>query len=176
MAKDLSGGLLQSLIQWLLTIGRAFSAKKDPARSRANRGVLWLNHSTHPEPESTPTIMSINWDTVRYFERDEFGHVDGVEPCPLLVAQLDNARDLAGVPFVITSGIRSPERNAEVGGSPASAHLTGHAVDVWAKDSGTRFAIVQAALQAGFTRIGCGRNFVHLDTDTSKPSPSLWTY
>ena len=126
--------------------------------------ILWSN------------TMGIDWDNVRYFDRSEFGTHGDIEPCPVLVAKLDKAREAAGVPFVITSGIRSPERNAEVKGSVNSAHLTGHAVDVWAKDSHTRFLIVTAAINAGIQRIGCGRNFVHLDTDPSKPSPRLWTY
>lgn len=126
--------------------------------------ILWSNN------------MGIDWDNVRYFKRNEFGSHGNIEPCPVLVAKLDKAREAAGVPFVITSGIRSPERNAEVKGSPDSAHLTGHAVDIYAKDSHTRFLIVTEAINAGFRRIGCGRNFVHLDTDPSKPSPRLWTY
>jgi len=117
-----------------------------------------------------------DWHAVKYFTRDEFGYAEGVEPCPYLVQLLDFARAKAGLPFRITSGIRTPERNAEVGGSAASAHLTGHAVDVYAENSAARFAIIQAALDVGFTRIGAGRTFVHLDTDTSKPSPAFWVY
>ena len=69
----------------------------------------------------------MNWEYIEHFTRDEFGHADGVEPDWDLVMRLDQARAIAEIPFVITSGIRSDEHNAMVGGSPSSSHLTGNA-------------------------------------------------
>lgn len=43
---------------------------------------------------------------------------------------LDPLRADYGAPIAVTSGIRSADRNEEVGGSPSSAHLEGEAVDV----------------------------------------------
>ena len=118
----------------------------------------------------------IDWHRVRYFRRAEFGRHGDVEPDPLLVEMLDEARQYAGIPFVITSGIRSPERNAEVGGAEESAHLTGHAVDIRCPTSRHRHKILEAALLVGFRRIGIGKGFIHLDTDPEKPQDVVWLY
>ena len=113
---------------------------------------------------------------MRYFTRDEFRYADGVEPCPMLIRMLDDARERAGIPFVINSGIRTPERNAEVGGVPDSAHVRGYAVDISAPTSRARFLITRAVLDAGFKRVGIGRTFVHVDTDPEKADELIWLY
>jgi zinc D-Ala-D-Ala carboxypeptidase len=117
-----------------------------------------------------------DWSAVKNFSRPEFGKSDGVEPDADLVRMLDQARDVAGVPFVINSGIRSVERNAQVGGAPESAHLSGHAVDIHCPTSRQRFLIVQALIEVGFRRIGIGNTFVHADTDPDKAQDVIWTY
>jgi zinc D-Ala-D-Ala carboxypeptidase len=116
------------------------------------------------------------WDYIRHFKRDEFGYAQGVEPSKDLVFRLEQARDIAGIPFVITSGIRSEERNAMVGGSLTSSHLTGNAVDLHCESSRHRMIMLDALTQAGFNRIGIGRDFIHVDNDGSKPSNVCWLY
>ncbi|KNZ42078.1 D-Ala-D-Ala carboxypeptidase family metallohydrolase [Acetobacterium bakii] len=51
---------------------------------------------------------------------------------PVLMASLEALRQTLDVPIIVTSGIRCPSRNAEVGGIPNSKHLIGHAVDCYA--------------------------------------------
>lgn len=94
---------------------------------------------------------------------------------PFLV-RLDQAREAAGVPFPIISSIRCEARNTAVGGVSHSSHITGHAVDIAASESGPRFAIVRGLLAAGFTRIGIGKYFIHVDCDPNKVSRVIWTY
>ena len=118
----------------------------------------------------------MDWSKVRHFSRDEFGYAGNVEPDETLVQLLDEARSMAGVPFVLTSGIRGEDRNREVGGVEKSAHTTGHAADISAESSRERFLIVDALLQCGGSRIGIGSDFVHVDTDESKPQEVIWLY
>lgn len=44
-------------------------------------------------------------------------------------AFMEEVRRICRSPIVISSGYRSPELNARIGGSPRSQHMTGHAVD-----------------------------------------------
>jgi len=110
----------------------------------------------------------IDWHDIRYFERHEFGYHDDVEPDPMLVMKLDEARLFAARPFVITSGIRSPEHNAKVGGAPNSAHLTGHAVDIRCVDNRTRWHMIDALMTVGFRRVFVYPRHIHVDTDSTK--------
>ena len=41
--------------------------------------------------------------------------------------KLDYARNIAGIPFIITSGYRCPAHNQAVGGVSSSSHIHGHA-------------------------------------------------
>lgn len=93
-----------------------------------------------------------------------------------LVDMLDQAREIAGVPFVITSGYRCRKHNEEIGGKPNSAHLKGQAADIAVRDSQNRYAILRALLEVGFMRIGIAKDFIHADIDWSKPHPVIWVY
>jgi len=115
---------------------------------------------------------------LKHFKIDEFkcpccgeNHINNI-----LLISLDKARDIAGIPFIITSGYRCPKHNKEVGGKPNSAHLKGLAVDIKATSSKQRFLITQALIKAGFTRIGIAHNFIHADIDSSKPQKVIWLY
>lgn len=105
----------------------------------------------------------------KYFKDSEIKDLD-----PFLVKLLDQARGWAGIPFYITSGYRTPEKNAEVGGIENSAHCHGLAADIRALDDIERLAIVNGALHAGFTRIGIGKFHVHLDIDNTKTQEVLF--
>ena len=85
-----------------------------------------------------------------------------------LMQMLDDAREIAEVPFIITSGLRTPEHNAEIGGVRDSAHLKGLAVDIACNDRHTRFKIIKGLIIAGFTRILWGKGHVHADIDPTK--------
>ena len=89
--------------------------------------------------------------------------------------KLDEARELAGVPFKITSGYRSPQHNLDVGGRVGSSHIKGIAVDIACVNSHERQKILTALIQVGFKRIGIGKSFLHTDLDPDKPN-AIWLY
>ena len=111
----------------------------------------------------------------KYFSEKE---VQGLES--EFVAKLEKARHEAGIPFIITSGKRSPSDNATSGGVQDSAHLRGRAVDLRSPDSETHFKIVRGAVLAGIVRIGVYRGadgsptHVHLDDDDTLPQNVMW--
>lgn len=93
------------------------------------------------------------------------------------IRRLQYARDVAGVPFVINSGYRCPEYNVKLKNSvPDSAHTTGQAADIKVSDSQSRFILLSVFLETGFTRIGVGKTFIHVDTDPDKPQNVVWMY
>tara|TARA_R110002074_G_scaffold84213_2_gene186921 strand:- start:160 stop:516 length:357 start_codon:yes stop_codon:yes gene_type:complete len=95
---------------------------------------------------------------------------------PKLLKMLDDAREFADIPFTITSSWRSKAHNMEVGGEPNSAHLRGSAVDISCFSSYQRMLIVEALFDAGFTRIGIAKTFIHADCDIELPQEVLWMY
>ena len=68
----------------------------------------------------------------------EFACKDGSDPVFVdssLAALLQKIRDHFGRPVVITSGYRTAEHNAAVGGSKSSQHLLGRAADFCVEDT-----------------------------------------
>lgn len=96
---------------------------------------------------------------------------------PELEAKINLAREIAGIPFVVTSGFRCEKHNKEIGGSANSSHLVGCAVDISTPDNYTRFKVLEGIMKAGFNRIGIAEKYVHCDIDDfSKPSPIIYLY
>ena len=94
---------------------------------------------------------------------------------------LNNARHIANIPFVITSGFRIEAdiyrlKKEGYKVSPNSSHLKGYAADIAIKSSGDRYIIIDALLKAGFNRIGIANTFIHVDNDPDKPANVIWTY
>tara|TARA_R110000737_G_scaffold30068_1_gene48656 strand:+ start:137 stop:460 length:324 start_codon:yes stop_codon:yes gene_type:complete len=89
--------------------------------------------------------------------------------------KLDEAREYAGIPFIINSAYRSPGHPLSIK-NPTSSHIKGLAVDISAKDSRIRFLILDALIAVGFSRIGIADTFIHVDMDFDKSQNVVWTY
>ena len=97
------------------------------------------------------------------------------------LAAIDTCRDMAGIPFVITSGFRCKKHNAEIGGKPNSAHLRGLAADIKCLDSRSREIIIRNIFRVCHlhkypVRIGIAKNFIHWDIDKNLPNNVIWLY
>ena len=118
----------------------------------------------------------IIWEGLKHFKKEEFECKCG---CGInninssLVLMLEDAREFAKVPFKINSGFRCEAHNKKSGGVKDSAHTKGLAVDISTPSDSLRFAIVEAVLKVGFSRVLMYDTFVHVDMDLTNPNPIL---
>jgi uncharacterized protein YcbK (DUF882 family) len=82
-----------------------------------------------------------------------------------LAQALQELRDLAGSPIVITSGYRCPIHNRNVGGAQYSQHMQGTAADLWSKTLTVNELLVLAEKVPAFANGGIGKysRWIHVD-------------
>lgn len=93
-----------------------------------------------------------------------------------LITKLEKLRDTLGRPLTVNSGYRCLTHNAAEGGKTASEHTTGQGVDIAVANGSERFALLEAALDCGFRRIGIAKTFIHLGNGTNQPANVAWLY
>jgi len=132
---------------------------------------------------SSRCMTSEDWNALKHFRAIEFHDPDkmGFE----FIQWLDQLREVANVPMVITSSYRNPIHNRAVGGAVDSAHtdVPCSAVDIGERPrpddpnwNRTRWAIITAAIKLGCRRIGSyGDGSLHLDrTEDKRPADRMW--
>lgn len=118
--------------------------------------------------------------TSKYFKEEEFNRCS--PSCSLqdmkqtTISKLDTAREIAGIPFFLSSAFRSSEHDRVKGRSGTGAHTLGRAVDIRCNTSKNRFLIVKALLKAGFKRVGVANTFIHADDSETHDQEVLWLY
>ena len=107
----------------------------------------------------SPQPSNENGEYIRWLD-----HVDS-RVNPQVVAGLEQISQEVGYQLQVTSGYRSPEYNARVGGARNSQHVQGNATDIvqTGLTAEQRQAFISAAIDAGFTAIGVYPTFTHVD-------------
>ena len=100
---------------------------------------------------------------MRHFKAHEFSDF-GAMKVPML-EMLDQARQIAGVPFKITSSYRDGDKKS---------HGRGWAVDIACTASRDRYHILTGLLAAGFTRVGVYDRHIHADADPTLDQEVMW--
>ena len=92
-----------------------------------------------------------------------------------LCQKIDKMREMFGYPIMMTSGYRTPEHNAEIGGVADSAHVKGMAVDIAVpSDQFMREKLAWAIGCAQLIRVEDALRHWHVDVDYSKPTPAFY--
>jgi len=89
--------------------------------------------------------------------------------------KLETTRIRYGKPFVPNCAYRCQAHNDTIkGASKTSSHTKGYAFDIPVENDADRWRLINAAIDAGFTRIGIYSNFIHLDDDPDKNDFRIW--
>ena len=112
------------------------------------------------------------WESIEYFHRSEFKCQCGgkycngypAEPKKALVQTADRVRRHFGAAAMVSSGVRCPQHNADVGGVSNSRHLYGKAMDfcVEGKTAQQVLAYAQSQPEIRYAYAIDG-NYVHMD-------------
>ena len=109
---------------------------------------------------------------LKYFKENEFScsHSGKSEMETEFLICLDELRKVCDFPFKLNSAYRHETHPVEAKKAKAGQHNKGIAVS----NGSQKYQIVQHALEIGFTGIGVGKTFVHVDM--RKTTPVIWTY
>jgi len=125
-------------------------------------GPIDANSAVTETPSDQPS--NANGEYIRWLS-----HVDS-RVKPEVVTNLEGVSQQVGYQLQVTSGYRSPEYNANVGGAKKSQHMLGNATDIVQTGLTTqqRKDFIQAAIDNGFTAIGVYNTFTHIDIRGAK--------
>lgn len=121
--------------------------------------------------------------TYKYFTTDELKckHTGECDMDNDFMKSIETIREECGFLFHVSSAFRSVQHPVEAAKNTSGAHTTGKAMDILVYGD-KAYWLIKFALLEGIPRIGISqtgkikKRFIHLDTDTTKPSPIIWSY
>jgi hypothetical protein len=140
--------------------------------------MSFLRKDTPAESQEVARIPTIA-DHSPHFTREELQCTCGCGECEInygSLQKLERVRTGYGQPFSPNSAYRCETHNANKGASDTSSHPKGYAFDIPVSNSRDRWKLIWCAIDAGFTRIGDGDGFIHLDDDPDKPENVFFNY
>lgn len=109
--------------------------------------------------DAITNTLGMQYFTINELTRSATASGQGIDNTPtpeirakletLITGCLDPIRRIYGKPIIVTSGYRSPELNAAVGGVANSQHTKGEAADLVPASGGSLAGIFRAAVQFG---------------------------
>lgn len=144
-------------------------------------GKYFKEHTVEPPAEPEEALDDAEfWAGIKYFKREEFRCKCGgkycngfpVEPDRGLVLALDEFRERLGVAVRI-GGIRCPQHNQDVGGSPTSKNMDGLAADCYSSKSPEEMLRVAEGVLGNTGGLGIYTWGIHFD---NRPTKARWDY
>ncbi len=168
----ISGALLASAGIYILILDRKGRAVKESTDTGEFPNFSWSEFDSRAlaGEAANPNVATYLKNGKPYLAGSGKQHMNRT-----FMAMLQEARTIAGIPFTINSGYRTPQYNATLKDSvPNSSHVLGHAADI-AITPATKLKIAKALYAAGFRRFGFANSYIHVDNDPSKPV-AIWNY
>lgn len=113
--------------------------------------------------QQNPSMLSDHFSKAEFNQRQQPLPLHAFNVDPQLVKKLESLRRICrNRPIIVSSGYRSPEYNATVGGVKRSQHMTGKAADIHVDGIDNRMLANYARI-VGFTYVKIYSNHVHVD-------------
>ena len=110
---------------------------------------------------------------LKHFSKDGDPQIDWVNVDMNALQMLDNAREISGVPYQITSNHRTAEEDMALAGfTGAHVEIPCTAFDIYCPNATMAHAILRGCFAAGFPRVGYNAKNGHVHVDCSKVLPN----
>lgn len=144
---------IAALVYWITT------RRSDRALLGSGTGGNAVTGAVQTVVDKIREVTGMQYFTISELTRSATAKSKGIDNTPtaavrqklekLIVGCLDPIRRIYGKPIIVSSGYRSPELNAAVGGAANSQHTKGEAADLVPASGGSLAGLIRAAVRFG---------------------------